>query len=45
MIYINTGSVSLPRNELGPSYTIYENRKFTIYSLMDDSIIESVSLN
>ena len=45
IIYINTGSVSLPRNELGPSYTIYENRKFTIYSLIDNSIIDSVSLN
>lgn len=43
MIYINTGSVSLPRNELGPSYTIYENRIFTIYSLLDDKIIDSIS--
>ena len=45
MIYINTGSVSLPRNELGPSYTIYENKKFIIYSLIDNSVISSIELS
>lgn len=45
MIYINTGSVSLPRNELGPSYTIYENKKFIIYSLIDNSVISSIEIS
>ncbi len=44
MIYINTGSISLPRNDLGPSYTIYENKKFTIYSLIDNHIIDYIEI-
>lgn len=44
MIYLNTGSISLPRNEKGPTYTIYENRCFTIYSILDDRVVDSVSL-
>lgn len=33
MIYICVGSISLPRGGSEPSYMIYEDRKFTIYSI------------
>lgn len=39
MTYVCVGSVSLPRDKYGPTYAIYENRKITIYSLIDNSII------
>lgn len=37
--YICIGSVSLPRDEHGPTYAIYENKMLTIYSLIDDKKI------
>ena len=40
MIYINTGSISLPRNNEPPTFTIYENKKFTIYSIDLEKIDE-----
>ena len=37
--YVCVGSISLPRDNYGPTYAIYENRKITIYSLMDNEVI------
>ena len=37
--YICVGSVSLPRDEYGATYTIYENKIITIYSLIDNKKI------
>lgn len=43
MIYINTGSISLPRNNSKASYLIYENKCFTLYSI-DNEIIDSINV-
>ena len=43
MIYINVGSISLPRDNNKPTYMIYENKKFTIYDI-EDKIIDSIEL-
>lgn len=43
MVYICVGSVSLPRGDSSPSYMIYENNKFTIYSI-DEEIIDSIGV-
>lgn len=43
MVYINTGSISLPRNGNNPTYTIYENRQFTIYDIYEN-IIEIIKV-
>lgn len=43
MIYINTGSISLPREDNPPTYLIYENGCFTIYSI-DNKIIDSIEI-
>lgn len=43
MIYINVGSISLPRNSSGPSYCIYEDRTFTIYNI-DKEVIDKVEV-
>lgn len=40
MIYINTGSISLPRNNEPPTFTIYENKRFIIYSIDLEKIDE-----
>lgn len=40
MIYICVGSISLPRNDLGATYMIYENKKFTIYNIDNEVINE-----
>lgn len=40
MVYINTGSISLPRNDIGATYTIYENRMFTIYNMKNKIVAE-----
>ena len=42
-VYINTGSISLPRGTEKASYTIYDNRKFTIYDV-EGKIINSISI-
>lgn len=42
MIYINAGSISLPRSESNPTYVIYENRKFTIYDIYSNIVSELI---
>lgn len=41
MIYINVGSISLPRDNSPYSYCIYENNKFTLYDI-EGNIIDSI---
>ena len=41
MVYINTGSISLPKNNSKPSYLVYDNKKFTLYSV-DGEIIDKI---
>lgn len=43
MIYVNVGSISLPRNNSNPSYAVYENKTITIYDIYDN-VIDSVDL-
>lgn len=43
MIYINVGSISIPKNSNKPTYMIYENRKFTIYDI-EGNIIDSIEI-
>ena len=43
MIYINVGSISLPRDGNKPTHMIYENNKFTIYD-MDKNVIDSIEV-
>ncbi|MDD3241348.1 MAG: phosphodiesterase [Bacilli bacterium] len=38
--YINTGSISLPRNNSNPTYLVYEDRKFTIYDIYGNKVDE-----
>ena len=40
ILFINPGSISLPKEDNKPSYLIYENRKFTIYDIYDNIIKE-----
>ncbi|MFV0250212.1 MAG: phosphodiesterase [Bacilli bacterium] len=40
--FINAGSISLPRNNLGPTYMIYNDRTFTIYNL-ENKIIDKIN--
>ena len=42
MVYINVGSISLPRKGL-PTYMIYENRKFIIYDI-NGNIVDQIEL-
>ena len=42
MTYICVGSISLPKGKSKPSYMIYNNKTFTIYSI-DKEIIDEVS--
>ena len=41
MIYINAGSISLPRDGNKPTYMLYNNKKFTIYDI-DGNVIDSI---
>lgn len=43
MIFINVGSISLPKNNSKPSYCIYENKVFTIYDI-DKNIVDKIIL-
>ena len=43
MIYINVGSISLPRNNNNPTYAIYKNKNITIYDINDNKI-DSIDL-
>ena len=38
MLYINVGSISLPRNNNKPTYMIYENKTFTIYDVENNIV-------
>lgn len=38
MIYINVGSISLPKNDNKPTYMIYDNNKFTIYDIENNKL-------
>ncbi len=38
MIYVNVGSISLPRENNAPTYAIYENKNITIYDVNDNKI-------
>ena len=42
MIYINVGSISLPRNDIA-TYAIYDNKKITIFDI-NHNIIDSIEL-
>ena len=42
MTYICVGSISLPREGSKPSYMIYNNKAFTLYSI-DNEVIDEVS--
>lgn len=39
VVYINVGSISLPRNNSDPSYAVYENRIFKIYSILTNEVL------
>lgn len=43
MIYVNVGSISLPRDGNNPTYAIYENKRIIIYDVMDN-IIDYINL-
>ena len=43
MLYINVGSISLPRNNNKPTYMIYQNKEFTIYDI-DNNIINKCKI-
>ena len=38
MIYINVGSISLPKDDNKPTYMIYDNKKFTIYDIENNKL-------
>lgn len=42
MLYICVGSISLPRNGSDPSYMIYNDLQFTLYSVNGDEITSAV---
>lgn len=39
-IYINPGSISLPKDDNGPSYLLLKNDKFTVYNIKNEVIFE-----
>lgn len=40
VIYMCVGSISLPRNEIGPTYMVYDNKKYIIYDIKGNIIDE-----
>lgn len=44
MIYINVGSISLPRDDYGKTFAIYENKTIKIYQLETMNPIFSISV-
>ncbi|MEG0022119.1 MAG: phosphodiesterase [Bacilli bacterium] len=44
MVFINTGSISLPKNNI-ESYVIYENKKFVVYDINNNIIDEKMIQN
>ncbi len=43
MIYINVGSISLPRNDNNPTYAVYEKKKITIYDI-NKNVVDTINL-
>ncbi len=43
MVYINVGSISIPKENNKPTYMIYESKKFTIYDI-EENIFDSIKL-
>ena len=43
MVYINVGSISIPKENNNSTYMMYENRKFTIYDI-EENIFDSINL-
>ena len=43
-LYINPGSISIPRTELGPTYLFYDENEFIIYDLNDQEV-EKFAIN
>ena len=43
MVYINVGSISLPRDNNKPTYMVYESKKFIIYDI-EENIIDSIEM-
>ena len=41
-LFINPGSISLPKANNNPTYLIYSNNKFTIYDINDNIIAEKI---
>ena len=39
MIYVNPGSISLPRTEFGPSYGVIKDNKITIYEVVSNKVL------
>lgn len=39
-LYINPGSISLPKDEFGPTYLVLEDNKFVIYNVKNEKIVE-----
>ena len=37
-LYINPGSISLPKDNFNPTYLIYKNKEFKIYDIYDNEI-------
>ena len=44
MLYINSGSISLPRDDNGKSFAIYDDNRILLYKLDDLSIIDSINI-
>ena len=42
-IFINVGSISLPRHNSNPSFAIYNNKEITIYDIYDN-IVDSIKI-
>lgn len=43
--YINPGSISMPRTNIGPTYLFYDENEFIIYDLNDQEIVKKVMKN
>lgn len=43
MVYINVGSISLPRNNSKPSFAIYENKEIKLYDI-ENNILDLIKL-
>lgn len=44
-IYINPGSISLPKTEIGPTYLYYNEEEFIIYDMNDQEIAKKALKN